>query len=345
MLASTSITVTDNTTMLTHHIEAAYKAYCTPNRHHFEYDNQCGSNLDGALHYLALAHSAAPTQIDIAITQANILSFQGKLSSALHLYRRCVTQANSEAEYCLALTYLMVWHHYLAEHELVEHYRQQLHALSPQVAIRVTHLLRTLEATLVKPINYELAKVSIASPQWAQRPIKHSAIVVLGYKLNNDGTIPEMLEERLQTALTVINATPECPVIVTGGLAQNGITEAQAMKAWLVDHHVPVTRIWIEDQATNTLDNASYTLDILHQLDIDKICLVSASIHVHRSEIIFATTQLTQPKAMISVEHYAVKDGLSTGENLKDKVRLDCYIDALRSFGLPAFNCLPFIQA
>lgn len=175
---------------------------------------------------------------------------------------------------------------------------------------------------------------------------QHKAIIILGNKLNDDGTIPPMLLERLKAALTVINASPEQRIFVTGGLAQGGVTEAVAMQQWLIANQVAADRITLEYKATNTLDNAAFTLAQLQHQNIEHAYLVSASIHVHRCEIIFAATQLHQQfkkqqahtlPRLIHFDHFAANDGLSPHHSPEGKVRLDCYIDALRSFGLPAF--------
>ncbi len=116
------------------------------------------------------------------------------------------------------------------------------------------------------------------------------------------------------------------------------------MKTWLVDQGISADRVIEEDQATNTIDNALFSLALLAQHQIHRATLISASIHVHRSQVLFDTLQWRENNTTIHFTHCAVEDGLSPSSRPVGKVKRDCYIDALRCFGLPAFNCSPLIQ-
>lgn len=356
--------------MINQLIESAFLAYRSPNRTQYVFNQSVGTNLDAVCYYLKQANNLDPNQTALKLTLANIYSFQGEIAQAVRIYQGCFTHENQTSETITALCYLIVWHHYLAEHKRVEYYLQHLMQKSPSITTQVKQLLSVLEYILAKPINYEVEALSrnacTAIPDSLHQPkpainvtqAQHSAIVILGYKLNSDGSIPAMLLQRLNTALTVIKAWPQSPIFVTGGLAQAGVTEARAMQQWLIAHHIPADRIILEDKATNTLDNASFTLTKLQQHKIHQAWLISASIHVHRSEIIFASTQLRQQQlkyqyksnqnnkqpTFIQFNHYSARDGLSSQPQPEGKVRLDCYIDALRSFGLPAFCTTHFTQ-
>ena len=85
-------------------------------------------------------------------------------------------------------------------------------------------------------------------PQWA--------IVVFGSALDKDGGVPQALSSRLEKALVVANTNPGATVVVAGGKPQAGVTEAQAMKRWLVEHGVGEERIVTEEQSTDTVGNA-----------------------------------------------------------------------------------------
>ncbi|MCR8694710.1 YdcF family protein [Rhodococcus pyridinivorans] len=49
---------------------------------------------------------------------------------------------------------------------------------------------------------------------------------------------------------------PELPIVVTGGVPRNDITEARAMKDWLVVRGIPPERITEETRSTSTVENA-----------------------------------------------------------------------------------------
>ncbi|OZS41421.1 YdcF family protein [Photobacterium sanguinicancri] len=340
--------------MITQLIESSSLAYQSSNRTQYPFGDHIGTNLDAVSYYLEHAISLDTTRTDLLLTLANIYTFQGEIPKALHLYEDCVYQSHLQSDAIIPLTYLAVWHHYLDQHKKVTHYLQRLKGVSSPTAMQVEQLLSAIEQILAKTINYGTALNTESELKTIQQENGNGAIIILGYKLNADGTIPPMLLQRLDTALTVIKAYPEIPIFVTGGLAQAGMTEACAMQQWLIGHAVAADRIILEDKATNTLDNARFTLAKLQQHNIQQAWLISASIHVHRSEIIFVSTQLHQrltghqpnsQPTFIHFDHYAARDGLSPNPLPEGKVRLDCYIDALRSFGLPAFCTAHITQA
>ncbi|MGR5078326.1 ElyC/SanA/YdcF family protein [Photobacterium swingsii] len=344
-------------------IESAFLAYRSPNRTHYACNQTVGSNLDAVRYYLEQAIDLNPKQTDLMLTLANMYSFQGDIEQALAIYYDCFMQTPQKDKRIVSLCYLIVWYHYLSEHKRVDEHLAYLSQISPPEARQVKQLLQTIERILAKPINYVQTApsqrvgtkmVCPASSCLEDTEPQHKAIIILGYKLNDDGTVPPMLLERLKAALTVINASPEQRIFVTGGLAQAGVTEAVVMQQWLIANQVAADRITLEDKATNTLDNTAFTLAQLQHQNIEHAYLVSASIHVHRCEIIFAATQLHQQfkkqqahtlPRLIHFDHFAANDGLSPHHSPEGKVRLDCYIDALRSFGLPAFCTKQITQA
>ena len=82
-------------------------------------------------------------------------------------------------------------------------------------------------------------------------PPSYATVVVLGCKVN--GRDPSlMLQRRLEAALPYIKDHPEVPCIVSGGQGNNEeISEAQAMKEWLIQYGVPESQIYLEDRSTD----------------------------------------------------------------------------------------------
>ncbi len=69
------------------------------------------------------------------------------------------------------------------------------------------------------------------------------AIVILGYGLNDNGTMRTILRRRVLTGLTVAQFFPQSPIIVTGGNPRNGNTEAAQMRKMLMLLGFPDNRI------------------------------------------------------------------------------------------------------
>lgn len=111
-------------------------------------------------------------------------------------------------------------------------------------------------------------------------------IIVLGAGVN--GTVPSLsLRDRLAGTYEYMTVNPECVAIVSGGQGEGeDITEAQCMRDWLVDKGIDPARIIMEEQATNTLENLRYSMDIIDELPIEDpvIGLVSSEYHLHRAK-------------------------------------------------------------
>ncbi|NLU62775.1 YdcF family protein [Rhodococcus sp. HNM0563] len=112
-------------------------------------------------------------------------------------------------------------------------------------------------------------------------------LVVLGAGLTEDGKIRPVLAQRLEAALRAAERYPESPVVVTGGVPRNGITEAGAMKEWLVSRGVPPERIIEESESTSTVENARFTNDVLLERRATGAVLVTNRDHLERAMINF----------------------------------------------------------
>ena len=64
---------------------------------------------------------------------------------------------------------------------------------------------------------------------------KNTPVVVLGAQLNKDCSLPQVLEDRLDAATTLLKSHPNNPVIVTGGKSNQcpASSEAEAMEKGL----------------------------------------------------------------------------------------------------------------
>ena len=99
-------------------------------------------------------------------------------------------------------------------------------------------------------------------PAAATKDFSKPAIVILGYGLNPDGTMRTILRRRVLTGLTVAQAYPQSPIIVTGGNPQNGNTEAGQMRKMLMLLGFPDNRIIVEDKANSTVQNAQFSVPL-----------------------------------------------------------------------------------
>lgn len=115
-----------------------------------------------------------------------------------------------------------------------------------------------------------------------------SYVVVLGAGVN--GTEPSRsLRERLDAALDYLTEHPESIAIVSGGQgAYEDISEAACMFHYLTSHGIDSDRVWMEDQAENTLQNLQFSMDLIEKNTgerPEKIAIVSSEYHLHRANL------------------------------------------------------------
>lgn len=90
-------------------------------------------------------------------------------------------------------------------------------------------------------------------------------MVIFGCQVKKDGP-SVLLRDRLDTALAYLEGQPELPVLVTGGKGDDEhVSEAQAMRDYLVEHGIDESRITMENQSRNTRQNLFFSKDVLRQ--------------------------------------------------------------------------------
>ncbi len=122
-------------------------------------------------------------------------------------------------------------------------------------------------------------------------------LVILGYQLNEDGTMQDELIGRLEVALRCAEQYPNAYVLCTGGATAKDnpdATEAGQMAAWLTEHGLAESRLLIESSATNTMENAflSYQLLQRDQPQIHSLAIISSSYHVIRGSVLYESILL-----------------------------------------------------
>lgn len=112
-------------------------------------------------------------------------------------------------------------------------------------------------------------------------------IVILGAGLFPDGGIRPVLEERLRTGLRLAREYPTARVVVSGGLPQNGRTEARAMGDWLRGAGIAPWRIVEEGYSASTVQNAQNTDRIFRDQGTTGAVVVTSDSHLARAVLNF----------------------------------------------------------
>lgn len=99
-----------------------------------------------------------------------------------------------------------------------------------------------------------------------QLPEKPDVIMVLGAALHNGNEPSDVLKRRIDRAMEYAEQYPQVPVLVTGGKGlQEDVTEASAMKQYLIGRGMDENRILVEDKATSTRENFANSKLILDE--------------------------------------------------------------------------------
>lgn len=109
--------------------------------------------------------------------------------------------------------------------------------------------------------------------------------VVLGNRLNDDGSISQIMLRRLQLALKInLKLNPQY-IVLSGGVANPAaqVSEAEQMRKFLVQNGVCAEKIVLEDKSLSTKQNAKFSVPIAAQLGATELLLCTSAEHMHRS--------------------------------------------------------------
>ncbi|MFX0577394.1 YdcF family protein [Nocardia nepalensis] len=264
---------------------------------------------------LTSAPAIAAPETDALYNSAQRAFIDGDDATGRAELRRLIAADPADAE---ALSLQAIWSHYANDLPAMADSLARLTAVDPEMAQGTNNVLGAIGAavgTLPNPLP------AIVGPQ--------TGIVVLGYGLLPDGSLRPELVSRLAAAWLQAVASPLSPVIVTGGNPQNGITEAEAMRAWLVGKGLPAARVNVESRAGSTVQNALFSTGMLRELGADSAVVVTSPNHIRRAvadfivagtRVVGATTSLDQLVSQLPPPARQSQRGI--------------YLDATRTFQL-----------
>lgn len=115
---------------------------------------------------------------------------------------------------------------------------------------------------------------------------KKYVLVVLGNRLNDDGSISSFQEERLKFAMEVIEEFKPIKVILSGGVANKlaKISEAEAMESYLLKKGISKDLLIKENKSMSTYENAFYSVPLARSLNADTIIVCTSDYHLANGE-------------------------------------------------------------
>lgn len=118
-------------------------------------------------------------------------------------------------------------------------------------------------------------------------------IIILGSKINKDGTLPPLLKGRVDKAIEFGNKqyekTKKKIIYVPSGGKGNDevIAESLAINDYLIENGIDKKQIIIEDKSTSTIENMRFSKEVIDKSNKNaKISFATTNYHVFRSGII-----------------------------------------------------------
>lgn len=145
---------------------------------------------------------------------------------------------------------------------------------------------------------------------------KPDYIIVLGAGIR--GRTMQLVQlQRTETALTYIKKYPEAKVVLSGGRGPGEeISEAEAMREYLVRKGVSSNRIIKEEKSKNTVENMKFSYNIIKAISGSRkqnIAIVTSNFHVFRARFLakrvgMNSEGIAAPVTKLLIPNYYVRE-------------------------------------
>lgn len=294
------------------------------------------SNMEVVAQRLLIAFKLEPYRVDLLFSAASAYIYNKDIDKALDIYKQILTLAPQDQD---ALSYLVAWSRYQNNQESYQHYQQILKKLYPQRHLQMEEVFAVIDHTLKMPLTDNLNATDLEA---LSKLGSHAAITTLGYMLDPDGSMNPILIKRLEKTLELAQLLPDAIIIVTGGVPKSHQTEANLMAQWLQEKGIDAQRIYQDNYARSTVENALFSRYILTSKQIKQAVILSSGSHVRRAQALFTLACAQSGPDDISFIGIAVLDKpLAELQTATDSDIFGIYRDALKTFGLWSFRSYP----
>ncbi|MCL5247653.1 YdcF family protein [Cellulophaga sp. 20_2_10] len=137
------------------------------------------------------------------------------------------------------------------------------------------------------------------------KPNKSEYAVILGNKINNDGTLSKRLKARVLKGLELYNDSLVKKIVVSGGLGKEGFYEAQKMAEFLVENGVKKQNIIIDDYGNNSWLTAMNFKKL--KPNSKSVIIVTQFYHITRCKLAFRKLGIKNISA-VSPNYFEIRD-------------------------------------
>lgn len=151
----------------------------------------------------------------------------------------------------------------------------------PAVRVPVMVLGSIVIALLLLFIAVSVVMIASAVKTAPDAPV---TVVVPGAMIRDDRP-SLMLSHRLDAAIGYLEAHADAVCVVSGGQGEDETySEAYVMQQYLLAHGVAPERIYLEDQSTNTMENMTFTREVITQNHLpEAVVIATQEFHQYRS--------------------------------------------------------------
>lgn len=314
-------------------IKEADTAFRAPARvSHSGFTAKLPSNMEVVAQNLLKAYALEPFRVDLLFGAANAHVYNKDVKKAVSLFEQIYAAYPHDLD---VNVYLASWYRFLNQKDLSQKHLANLHKFHPLKSEQLVKTFAVIDHVATMKLTKELP----------EKLSNSSALVTLGYALNPDGSMHQILIERLQATLKLAQANPDAIVVVTGGVPRNSKTEAKLMADWLVQNGVERHRVFEDNYAKDTVQNALYSRFILAKEKINSAVIISSFSHVRRAQALFEIASWeTGPISIKFSSIYSDTNVFDSKEKISEDELLGIYRDALRALGLWSFKSEPLLE-
>lgn len=157
-------------------------------------------------------------------------------------------------------------------------------ALAPWLATRSKRAARGLRiASAVFAAHIPIAMIGIAIVGSRDRAAPADAALVLGFALAPDGSPRPQLVARVEHAVSLYRRGLVPRLILSGGVARGGKTEAIVMRDLALAAGVPADAIVLEQDSRSTIENFACAGPLTRSLGVSRVLLVTEPWHMTRA--------------------------------------------------------------
>ena len=111
--------------------------------------------------------------------------------------------------------------------------------------------------------------------------------IVLGNKVNEDGTLSERLKARLDKSVELFKQKRVKSIIVSGGFGKESFWEGKKMKEYLIENKIPREKILVDNYGNDTEKTVENTIRMMDSLNFKSAISVSQFFHQTRTKKLF----------------------------------------------------------